>query len=145
MQIEPTMTLSRTAMIEAVKNRRDAVVAEKAQERLVASEKIAAAAAYPAALIEWHAEIADGLTNGQYSLRANGSVVAAKGGSEPSDQPQFVDGRYPSVELIDADEMRDLDWLDTALVLLEAADDVDVTVDAGDYERLLKGRIGYHY
>ena len=145
MQIEPTMTMPRDEMIQAVKKRRETVVAEKAQERLDVAEKLAAAAAYPAALVEWHAEIAEGLTNGQYTVRASGDVVPAKGGSEPSDKPEFVDGRYSNLEYIDNAETADLDWLDTVLILLEAADDVDVTMNAREYERLLNGRIGSRY
>lgn len=150
------ITLPRIKLIEVLTGRRDTLQQEYVELKDEVTLAIASLATVPVSLNSWYATIAEGLADGSFVVRADGTIMAGGGanGDEPPARPSTSTKNTTKKSLrntlaqIEGDAKSSAATFDSALLLLGHATDVNVTVAVGDYERMLSQRsrvYGYNY
>jgi hypothetical protein len=147
------ITLPRLKLIEVLTERRDALQQEYVEMKDEVTLAINSLASVPVSLNSWYATIAEGLAEGSFVVRADGTLMASSGanGEEPPARPSTSTKNTTKKSLrntltrIEGDAQGSAAVFDSALLLLGHATDVDVTVAVGEYERVLSQRPYRHH
>jgi hypothetical protein len=145
------ITIPRVKLIEIITERRAALQQDYADLLDDARLGLSNLATVPAALNDWFADIATGLADGSYRAKADGTIVGIGDvipPAKPTTSMKSTNKRHVQsvIERLPIDARNSASTFDTALLLLNLATDVDVTVAVGDYERMLNQQArGYQY
>lgn len=142
-----TLTLDKTKLLDTLKARRDEILQEDRQVQEIQKEidALGNKDAAMQALADWHAQVAEGLTDGSITISAAGNLTNAprrptkhRGKSERwrgyskenlEDQLQYAKDNLAARAKP----------LESAIALLEMSTEAEVTINTADYQALLSG------